>query len=106
MLTPLFILFYSFFFSNSHITSLLFTAASEGGANVFEVSYCEGTAYLAQSPQLYKQMAITADFDRVYTIGSGKLFYFIVQIIFFIQHIQFILFYWKSFKQLFINLIF
>lgn len=68
----------------SHITDHLFTAASEGGANVFEVSYCEGTAYLAQSPQLYKQMAITADFDRVYTIGSGKLFYFILslQIIF------------------------
>ena len=51
----------------------LIPAASEGGANVFEVSYCEGSAYLAQSPQLYKQMAITADFDRVYTIGSGKV---------------------------------
>ncbi|GBO02739.1 Aspartate--tRNA ligase, cytoplasmic [Araneus ventricosus] len=46
------------------------TAASEGGANVFEVKYCEGLAYLAQSPQFYKQMAIAADFDRVFTIGS------------------------------------
>lgn len=51
-------------------TPKIISAASEGGANVFEVSYCEGSAYLAQSPQLYKQMAITADFDRVYTIGS------------------------------------
>ena len=47
------------------------TAASEGGANVFEVTYFKGSAYLAQSPQLYKQMAICADFDRVYTIGAG-----------------------------------
>jgi len=49
----------------------LFKAASEGGANVFKVSYFKTSAYLAQSPQLYKQMAIAADFDRVYTIGSG-----------------------------------
>uniref|UniRef100_A0A0N4ZA74 Aspartate--tRNA ligase, cytoplasmic n=1 Tax=Parastrongyloides trichosuri TaxID=131310 RepID=A0A0N4ZA74_PARTI len=44
-------------------------AASEGGANVFTVSYFKGSAYLAQSPQLYKQMAIAADFDKVFTIG-------------------------------------
>ncbi|KAH7950744.1 hypothetical protein HPB52_000232 [Rhipicephalus sanguineus] len=44
--------------------------ASEGGANVFEVSYFKGSAYLAQSPQLYKQMAIAADFDKVYTVGA------------------------------------
>ena len=50
---------------------LFFKAASEGGANVFKVSYFKTFAYLAQSPQLYKQMAIAADFDRVYTIGSG-----------------------------------
>lgn len=30
-----------------------------------------GKAYLAQSPQLYKQMVLCADFDRVFTIGSG-----------------------------------
>ena len=92
------------------------TAASEGGANVFEVSYFKGNslhiplldpnppdkmpflaciniqaccnckksfidagaslsssgqAYLAQSPQLYKQMALCADFERVFTIGQG-----------------------------------
>ncbi|KAI1717612.1 tRNA synthetases class II (D, K and n) domain-containing protein [Ditylenchus destructor] len=44
-------------------------AASEGGANVFEVTYFKQSAYLAQSPQLYKQMAIAGDFPRVYTIG-------------------------------------
>jgi len=48
-------------------------AASEGGANVFKVSYFKTSAYLAQSPQLYKQMAIAADFDRVYTVGAGMI---------------------------------
>jgi len=51
-------------------TPKIISAASEGGANVFEVSYFKGSAYLAQSPQLYKQMAICADFDRVFTIGA------------------------------------
>ena len=31
-----------------------------------------GQAYLAQSPQLYKQMALCADFERVFTIGQGE----------------------------------
>jgi len=47
------------------------TAASEGGANVFEVTYFKRSAYLAQSPQLYKQMAICADFEKVFTVGAG-----------------------------------
>lgn len=51
-------------------TPKIISGASEGGANVFEVTYFKGKAYLAQSPQLYKQMAIAADFDRVYTIGA------------------------------------
>lgn len=51
-------------------TPKIISAASEGGANVFEVTYFKGTAYLAQSPQLYKQMAIASDFERVYTIGA------------------------------------
>ena len=46
-------------------------AASEGGANVFQVTYFKSSAYLAQSPQFYKQMAIAADFGKVYTIGAG-----------------------------------
>ena len=49
------------------------TAASEGGANVFEVTYFKRSAYLAQSPQLYKQMAIAGDFDKVYTVGAGTV---------------------------------
>ena len=31
-----------------------------------------GSAYLAQSPQLYKQMAIASDFERVFTVGAGE----------------------------------
>ena len=51
-------------------TQKIISAASERGANVFEVSYYKRKAYLAQSPQLYKQMVLRADFDRVFTIGS------------------------------------
>jgi len=51
-------------------TPKIISAASEGGANVFKVSYFKGSAYLAQSPQLYKQMCIAADFNKVYTIGG------------------------------------
>ncbi|VDP96154.1 unnamed protein product [Echinostoma caproni] len=56
-------------FVNIH-TPKMISAASEGGANVFKVSYFSGSAYLAQSPQLYKQMAIAADFGRVFTVGA------------------------------------
>ncbi|KAL3275817.1 hypothetical protein HHI36_020561 [Cryptolaemus montrouzieri] len=51
-------------------TPKIIPAASEGGANVFTVSYFKGSAYLAQSPQLYKQMAIAGDFDKVFTVGA------------------------------------
>ncbi|KAL7670318.1 hypothetical protein ACOME3_005256 [Neoechinorhynchus agilis] len=51
-------------------TPKIIGAASEGGANVFRVSYFKTDAFLAQSPQLYKQMAIAGDFERVYTIGA------------------------------------
>lgn len=51
-------------------TPKIISAASEGGANVFTVSYFKESAFLAQSPQLYKQMAIAADFDKVYTVGA------------------------------------
>lgn len=44
-------------------------APSEGGANVFEISYFKGKAYLAQSPQLYKQQLIAADFERVFEVA-------------------------------------
>ncbi|XP_019881113.1 aspartate--tRNA ligase, cytoplasmic [Aethina tumida] len=51
-------------------TPKIIPAASEGGANVFTVSYFKGSAYLAQSPQLYKQMAIASDFEKVFTVGA------------------------------------
>jgi len=51
-------------------TPKIISAASEGGANVFTVSYFKDSAYLAQSPQLYKQIAIAADFEKVYTVGA------------------------------------
>ncbi|CAF0881136.1 unnamed protein product [Rotaria sordida] len=51
-------------------TPKIISAASEGGANVFQVTYFKSNAYLAQSPQFYKQMAIAADFGKVYTIGA------------------------------------
>ncbi|KXT16314.1 hypothetical protein AC579_3767 [Pseudocercospora musae] len=44
-------------------------AASESGASVFKVDYFGRPAFLAQSPQLGKQMAIAADFRRVFEIG-------------------------------------
>ncbi|PVU90684.1 hypothetical protein BB561_004776 [Smittium simulii] len=47
----------------------IISAASEGGANVFKVSYFKKSAYLAQSPQFYKQMCIAADFGKVYEIA-------------------------------------
>lgn len=47
----------------------IISTASEGGANVFKINYFNENAYLAQSPQLYKQMAICSDFRRVYEIG-------------------------------------
>lgn len=50
-------------------TPKLLAAASEGGANVFKVTYFDRSAYLAQSPQLYKQMLVTSDFERVFEIA-------------------------------------
>lgn len=44
-------------------------SASESGAELFRVEYFGGFAYLAQSPQFYKQMAMAAGFDRVFEIG-------------------------------------
>jgi nondiscriminating aspartyl-tRNA synthetase len=44
-------------------------SASESGAELFKVEYFERTAYLAQSPQFYKQMAMAAGFGKVFEIG-------------------------------------
>lgn len=50
-------------------TPKIIGAPSEGGANVFKLGYFKGEAYLAQSPQLYKQMLIAADFEKVFEIA-------------------------------------
>ncbi|KAI0111726.1 aspartyl-tRNA synthetase [Daldinia grandis] len=50
-------------------TPKLQPAATESGAEVFRVNYFGRTAFLAQSPQLAKQSAISADFGRVFEIG-------------------------------------
>lgn len=49
-------------------TPKLVASATESGANVFPVDYFGRTAYLAQSPQLYKQQMVGV-FERVYEVG-------------------------------------
>lgn len=50
-------------------TPKLIGAASESGSEVFEVKYFDRNAYLAQSPQFYKQMAMASGFDRIFEVG-------------------------------------
>ncbi|KAJ3281996.1 aspartate--tRNA ligase dps1 [Borealophlyctis nickersoniae] len=50
-------------------TPKLIGGASEGGAEVFKLPYFNTNACLAQSPQLYKQMVICSDFERVFEIA-------------------------------------
>ncbi len=50
-------------------TPKLIAGESEGGSEVFRTDYFGQPACLAQSPQLYKQMAISADLDRVFEVG-------------------------------------
>jgi len=50
-------------------TPKLIGAASESGSDVFEVKYFDKKAYLAQSPQFYKQMALAGGLDRVFEVA-------------------------------------
>ncbi len=47
----------------------LINTASESGSDVFEVKYFDDKAYLAQSPQFYKQMAMASGFERIFEVG-------------------------------------
>jgi len=64
--------FRKYFDENSYIqlyTPSMMSAASEGGSEVFEIKYFERKAYLAQSPQFYKQLAQAAGFEKVFMVG-------------------------------------
>src|SRR3989344_8431974 len=47
----------------------LMSTPSESGAEVFEVKYFDRKAYLAQSPQFYKQMAMASGFEKVFMVA-------------------------------------
>ena len=50
-------------------TSKLTGSSTEGGSEVFEIKYFKKKAYLAQSPQLHKQMCIAGDMGSVFEVG-------------------------------------
>jgi len=52
-------------------TPKLIGAASESGSEVFEVKYFDRKAYLAQSPQFYKQMAMASGLERIFEVAPA-----------------------------------
>ncbi|PJI08532.1 MULTISPECIES: aspartate--tRNA(Asn) ligase [Clostridium] len=50
-------------------TPKIVSEGAEGGTELFEVKYFDKKAYLAQSPQFYKQMMVAAGYERVFEIG-------------------------------------
>lgn len=55
-------------FTEIHSPKIM-ASASESGSELFRLDYFEGDAYLAQSPQFYKQMAMSAGLGKVFEIG-------------------------------------
>lgn len=51
-------------------TPKIIATATEGGASLFPVAYFEREAFLAQSPQLYKEQLVV-DFEKVFEIGPA-----------------------------------
>ena len=49
----------------------IIAAAAEGGTNLFPIKYFDRDAYLSQSPQLYKQLAVMGNLERVFEIGPA-----------------------------------
>jgi len=63
--------FREFFYKKNFIEVFLpsiISSSSEGGTDLFEVKYFDKKVYLAQSPQLYKQMLATSPLEKVFTI--------------------------------------
>ena len=62
-----------FFYSNNFYeinTPKLVASATEGGTELFPITYFEKEAFLGQSPQLYKQMMMASGMDKVFEIGQ------------------------------------
>ncbi|WP_041721788.1 aspartate--tRNA(Asn) ligase [Alkaliphilus metalliredigens] len=57
-------------FSEIH-TPKIVASGTEGGSEVFTVNYFDRRAFLAQSPQFYKQMMVGAGFEAVFEIGHA-----------------------------------
>jgi aspartyl-tRNA synthetase len=65
-------LFREYFISKGFVeifTPKIVGGATEGGAEVFPIVYFDKPAFLAQSPQFYKQMSVIAGFEKVFEIG-------------------------------------
>lgn len=63
------------FFKSSGFTEIqspkIVAEGTEGGSELFPVKYFDKKAYLAQSPQFYKQMMVAAGYERVYEVGHA-----------------------------------
>ena len=62
-----------YFYSQEFIeinTPKLVASATEGGTELFPITYFEKEAFLGQSPQLYKQMMMASGMDKVFEIGQ------------------------------------
>ena len=57
-------------FSQIHSPKII-DSSTEGGSEMFTVNYFDHRAFLAQSPQFYKQMMVGAGFERVFEVGNA-----------------------------------